>query len=270
MEKFLLYVLKYVPRRMITELIGWISKIENEYLQRRLINWFVKKYKVNTDEMLYSVEHYRTLYQFFIRELKPSVRTIDSKIIVAPVDGILTECGNISNNRFECKGEMLSIKDLVACENFLGDIQEGYFTVHYLSPSDYHWIHSPVDGEIYKVSHIRGDLYPVFDDMIAHKKDILCINERYNVFIKNDRLKICVCMIAAMGVGNIVPSNKIIQYNTVNGEVDLNKRPIEISKGEKLAYFAIGSTVVLIFNNFEPDYGLKGKHLKFGHGITYL
>ncbi|MCX7958084.1 MAG: archaetidylserine decarboxylase [Deltaproteobacteria bacterium] len=270
MKKLLPYIIKYVPRKTLTDFIGWVSCIGNEKFQRRLIDWFIKKYGVNTDEMLYPVGHYKSLYHFFIRELKPEARKIDSKTIVAPVDGVMTECGTIRDSRFECKGEMLSARDLIACDSFYHEVRDGFYTVHYLSPSDYHWIHSPVEGEIYRMEYMKGDLYPVFDDMICHKKDILCINERYNMFIRNDKLKICVSMIAAMGVGTIFPSDKILRHNETDGQIDLNKDPIKISKGDKLAYFALGSTVVLIFNNFEPDRELKGQHLKFGTGITKI
>ncbi len=259
---------RYLPRKKVTDLIGWVSNLGNERFQRRLIDWFIRKYNVNTEEMLYPVGHYKKLYHFFIRELKPSARPIDSKTIVAPVDGIMTECGSITDKRFECKGELLSARDLIAFDEFFGDTENWYFTVHYLSPRDYHWIHSPVDGEIYRMERMRGDLYPVFNEMIHKKKDILCINERYNVFIRNDKLRICVSMVAAMGVGNIIASDKILKHNETDGPVDLNIDPIKISKGEKLAYFALGSTVVLIFSNYEPDRRLKGEYLKLGTGIT--
>lgn len=270
MKKILLYLIKYLPRKKISGFIGWMSNIENERFQRTLIKLFIKKYNVNIEEMLYPVEKYKNLQQFFIRELKPNVRQIDSNTVVAPVDGVMTECGNLIDNKFLCKGELLSARDLIADDNFFEDIKDGFFTVHYLNPRDYHWIHSPVDGEIYKIERLKGDLYPVFDDMVKTKKNILCINERCNVFIRNDKIKICVSMIAAMGVGNIVISDNILQMIKSDDFSILKNNPIKISKGERLGYFALGSTVVLVFNNFEPNYNLRGLHIKFGTGISRI
>ena len=262
------FLFDYIPRKYVSEVIGKISNLNNPAFQKRLIRWFIKKYNVNTEEILFPPEHYKTLGEFFVRELKTGVRSISERSIIAPVDGVVTECGKLGNGVFMCKGEELSVRELLDNDEFLSEFKEGYYTIHYLNPRDYHWIHSPVDGEIYKMVRLKGDLYPVFDDMICRKKDILCINERLNVFIRAGSFRMCVSMVAAMGVGNIIPSDKILGHNPTDGYIDLNKNPIRISKGEKIAVFALGSTVVLVFNNYEPDYDLKGKYLELGSGIS--
>lgn len=267
MKRILPYFLKYLPRRGISKIVGKISSYNNIRFQRWLIDWFIAHHKVNIDEMLYPKDHYKTLSEFFLRELRPECRRVEDDTIVSPVDGVITECGIVENNLIECKGERLSIKDIVADDEFFDDLKDAYFTIHYLSPRDYHWIHSPVDGEIYKIRKLRGDLYPVFDEMISHKKEILCINERLNVFIRNGGFRICLSMIAAMGVGNIIPSERISSISSSEDLVDLRENPLRIFRGEKLGAFALGSTVVLVFNQYRPNFNLKGKYITFGTGI---
>ncbi|MGC9043245.1 MAG: archaetidylserine decarboxylase [Myxococcota bacterium] len=264
MKKILPYILRYLPRRSISHLIGNISEFGNEQFQKRLINWFIKRHNVNIEEIQYPVEHYRTLKEFFIRELKPDARDISNSEMVSPVDGVMTECGAISDRCLKCKGELLSINELINDDEFVSSLTDGYYTIHYLSPKDYHWIHSPVDGEIYKIVRLKGDLYPVFDEMVCRKRDILVINERLNFFIRNDKFKVCLSAIAAMGVGNIIPSNNILLHDSLDGRV---QNPIKIKKGEKLAVFALGSTVVLVFDKLRPNPSLKLKYLKLGTSL---
>jgi phosphatidylserine decarboxylase len=258
------FLFDYIPRKYVSEVIGKISNLNYPAFQRRLIRWFIKKYNVNTEEILLPPEQYRTLGEFFVRDLKEGVRNISDKKIVAPVDGVVTECGKLGNGVFICKGEELSVRDLLHNDEFLSEFKEGYYTIHYLSPRDYHWIHSPVDGEIYKVVRLKGDLYPVFDEMVCRKKDIFCINERLNVFIRADGFKICVSMIAAMGVGNVVFRDDL---RSLEEGMD---RTAVIKKGDKLAMFALGSTVVLVFDKLTPDMNLKGEYIKLGTGISLL
>lgn len=270
MKKVLPYILRYLPRKTLSHLIGNISRFNNETFQKMLIRWFINKHNVNTEEIEHPVEHYKSLSEFFIRDLRPDARYISNSDIVSPVDGVITECGAISDSLFECKGEHLSISELVNDKDFVNSLSDGYYTIHYLSPRDYHWIHSPVDGEIYKIVSLKGDLYPVFDEMICKKREVLLINERLNFFIRNDKFKICVSTIAAMGVGNIIPSDKILSHNPSGGSIDLSQNPIKISRGEKLAVFSLGSTVVLIFEKIKPDFNLKGKYIQLGTSLIKI
>lgn len=267
MGRLKILILEYLPKRGITSLVGNISKIRNRYLQRLLINRFIKKYNVELSDISRSVEAYATLAEFFTRELKEGAREIGKNRIVSPVDGVLTDCGRISGGLFYCKGESLSMMELINNERFISEIKDGYFSIHYLSPKDYHWVHSPVEGEIYQIMRLPGTLYPVFDEMLCRKRNILCINERLNVFIRSGDLRVCVSMIAAMGVGNIILSNKFKAYEELEQPLS---SPVQIDKGEKLAVFALGSTVVLAFNKVEPDENLIGRHLPVGYGISRI
>ncbi len=270
MGRLTTYLIEYLPRRSLSSFVKTVASLENRVFQKILINWFIKKYNVDLSELESHPQDYKTLEQFFIRRLKDGSRPISSNKVVAPVDGVITECGIYNNQLFKIKNESLSISELVNYEPFSSEFKSGFYSIHYLSPSDYHWIHSPVDGEIYRMERLRGDLYPVFDEMISRKKDILCINERYNMFIRNGDFKLCLSMIAAMGVGNIVLSDEIIKNNQSDGSIDLNKNPIRILKGDRLAVFQLGSTVALFFNKYEPDINLKGKYLKVGMGISKI
>ncbi len=267
MGKLRPFIIQYLPKRTVSILIGNISRVRNRAFQKFLISRFIKKYRVDISEISKPVDEYETLLTFFTRELKDGSRKIENNRIISPVDGIITEIGKISNGVFCCKGEELSISELVGDEEFMSELKGGYYSIHYLSPGDYHWIHSPVEGKIYRIKRLAGSLYPVFDDMITRKKDILCINERLNVFIRSDGFNICVSMIAAMGVGNIILSDKFRSLENTNQSLF---EEIAINKGEKLAVFALGSTVVLAFNNIEPKLDLKGNHVKYGIGISKI
>src|SRR5690554_2829627 len=118
-----------------------------------LVRSFSKTYQINEQEMMGSITEYATLNDFFIRKLKDGVRSVDEKeeIIVSPVDGIVSQIGTIDENgRFIIKEKEYSLAKLLGLKNTVERYVGGKFMLFYLSPKDYHRIHSPLSGEVVK------------------------------------------------------------------------------------------------------------------------
>lgn len=239
--------------RSMTELTSrkWISAITGAFAQsplsRKLIRTFANTYKIDIDEAEKPLEQYRTLNEFFTRRLKPNMRQIDAaaEAVVSPVDALITSCGQIDKGTIvNVKGQNYSIAELLADEQRSRAFEHGYYFVLYLSPTDYHRIHAPVAGKIVDKVHLPGKVYPVNQFGLTHMKLVLSRNERLITYIQAGER-----MIAAVKVGALNVSS--IQY------VDKNKT--ELERGEELAYFAFGSTVVLLAesDSFEADEGIK-------------
>ena len=257
--------------RAMTELTSrkWISRITGAFAQSRGSRIFIRKfasiYGINVADAEKPIEQYRTLNEFFTRRLKQNLRHIDTtaSVLVSPVDALITGCGVIHNGTIvNVKGQDYSISELLADDVLAKKFLNGYYYVLYLSPTDYHRIHTPIEGTIIGRVHLPGKVYPVNNFGLTHMKRVLSRNERLITYIKHNRNTVAAVKVGAMNVSSI-------HY------VDDHK--VNVERGEELAYFAFGSTVVLLTetNSYEadPDVQLNSKVLmgqKLGTMIEQL
>lgn len=213
-----------------------------------IFGWFIRTYGVSVTEMEKEVAAYPNFKEFFTRKLKDGLRSIDSSLIVSPVDGLVVSSGNFNDySLFQVKGMSYSLRGLLndseMCSHFSSC---GSFCTYYLAPGDYHRIHSPVQGEIVSRLHVPGSLYPVNDTARFHVPHLFEKNERVITCIRvSPDHYIVVVKVAALNVGCIGlsydqkyldDSLRYVVYDT----------PIQISKGDELGIFYLGSTVVVI------------------------
>ena len=143
----------------------------------------------------------------------------------------------------------------------------------YLSPRDYHRYHAPVDFKLLKLIHVPGKLYPV---------NLKYLNKEFELFVQNERV-ILECetngkifymvFVGALNVGQMVfEFENRVETNTNAKEMKVyTYENIEISKGECLGYFKMGSTVVMLWENemIELD-NLLNQNVKFGQKIAKI
>ena len=101
----------------------------------------------------------------------------------------------------------------------------------YLSPTHYHRIHSPATGEIVDQWAKGKKSYPVNKWGLRYGKHPLSKNYRRITEIKLESGHMAVVKVGAMFVNSI----------------EIVHEAEQITKGEELAYFTFGSTVVLLF-----------------------
>ena len=82
MNNYLFVLLQYlVPKRFISELIGFFAKSQNQYIKTFFIRNFHKIYNVNMKEALHEdLAFYPSFNSFFTRQLKPELRPIDKNL----------------------------------------------------------------------------------------------------------------------------------------------------------------------------------------------
>ena len=233
--------------RITTELssIRFVSRLTGKFakskLSRRLIPFFAKTYQIRLDEAEFSLEKYPSLNAFFTRRLKNGIRSIDNEpsAIVSPVDARVTGIGSyLSDVSMFVKGQYYSIKELLPDPDLANRFSEGHYVVLYLSPTDYHRIHSPLTGTWKMNWHVKGAVLPVHDKALTHVSHVLSRNERVITYIENENLDVAVIKVGAMNVASI-------KYTHPAGT--------SIGKGDELAYFEFGSTVVLLIKPRDPE-----------------
>ncbi len=251
-NKILLF--KILPKSLISRWFGYLCLIPlPRFLLTGCINWYSAHYGVNREEIDYPEKGFRNFNSFFIRRLKPGVHRIDpdTKSIVSPVDARVDQYGKIEHTSIlQAKGVDYSLSDLIPSpryEQFIG----GDFITLYLSPADYHRIHTPVNGEVAGFFYLPGKLHTVQEFMVQGLKGLFSLNERLITYVNTERGPVAVCKIGAMNVGRIsavydpVETNKTFRKR-LEKLFPEGKRRI-IAKGDELARFNLGSTVILLF-----------------------
>lgn len=245
-------------RKSISRITGAFAKSR---VSRRLIPWFANSYGIRVEDAEKHVGEYGSLNEFFSRRLKPGLRPVDSTAdtVVSPVDSLITGMGPVKEGQMlAIKGQDYTIEELLNRSPRTVSYTDGYFMVLYLSPTDYHRIHSPVSGRILEKEHIPGKVYPVNDFGLVHMRRVLSRNERLVTYVKHSFGEVAVVKVGAMNVSSI-------QY--------VSPLPNQLERGGDLAYFEFGSTVVLLFENgtFKPKAGLAvGTKVRMGEALGLI
>lgn len=253
--------------QLMTELTSrkWISRLSGKAAKssfsRRWIGSFVRAYGIDPEEAEKEIGEYASLNEFFTRRLKPGARPVDEhpEALISPVDALITAMGEIDDGRLiNVKGQDYTVEELLNGSPRTVNYRGGFYFVLYLSPADYHRIHSPVSGKLVESEHIPGRVYPVHDYGMRHMRKILSRNERLITYIRHARGEVAVVKVGAMNVSSI-------RYAEGLGN--------QLERGAELALFEFGSTVVLLTQTgtFEPRRDLMtGRKVRMGERLGLL
>lgn len=263
-------VLSVLPRRWFSRLMGAFTRTSLPGLfHRMLLRWYVGHYGVDLSECEGGIEDYSSLSSFFVRALKPGVRPVaeSAESLVSPVDGEVYAFGKVKDGRLP-QAEHLdyAVSDLLA-----GDqrYEDGEFAVLYLSPKDYHRVHSPREGRLLGFRYRPGELWPVFPGATRRIADLFARNERLILRLATDAGEVACVMVGAFGVGRMRLQAADLVTNTGQPAADSDfEEPPEIGRCEELGRFEMGSTVVLLFEPGRVQWRLEsGQQVRLGQEI---
>jgi phosphatidylserine decarboxylase len=227
------------------------GKLAKSSFSKLFIPLFAKIYHINLDETERPLSSYRSLNDFFTRKLKLGSRIVDSKsTVVSPVDGTIAQVGKINDGTLiQAKGIDYSIEKLISVPEHKGFLN-GYYMTIYLSPTNYHRIHSPIDGEIIGYEYIPGKLFPVNKLGVNYVKGLFTKNERLTTFFKVNNQSAALVKVGAFIVGSIQITYDENVHQKHRGK-HYNKNithAISVGKGDELGWFEFGSTVILLLD----------------------
>lgn len=246
-------------RKIISKTAGKAAKAK---WSRRLIPHFARVYQIDMDETEKEQHEYPSLNAFFTRRLKEGCRIIHpaEDTVISPVDGRITAFGAIEEGSFfHVKGQRYSLAELLADEHKVRTYRHGQYIVIYLSPADYHRIHAPVSGHILGHAPHPGTVFPVNPFGMMHIKKVLSRNQRLITYIQNEHTEVAVVKVGALNVASIQLSDRLTSR--------------EVRKGDELAYFEFGSTVVLLVEKHAfqfHEHLQEGQRVKMGEAIGRL
>jgi len=249
----LVVLLQYLlPKQALTELAGKVAGSRGVWVTS-LIKWFISRYQVSMTEAANSdAASYATFNEFFTRELKAGARPLAQAEYVCPVDGAISQFGQIDSDRlFQAKGHSYSTTALVGGDETLAaKFQNGNFATIYLSPKDYHRIHMPCDGRLTRMIYVPGDLFSVNPVTARGVPGLFARNERVVCVFDTAHGPFVLTLVGATIVGSMAT----VWHGVVNpprtGEVRewrYDDQQISLRKGDEMGRFLLGSTVVMLF-----------------------
>jgi phosphatidylserine decarboxylase len=172
--------------------------------------------------------------------------------VISPVDGTIVARGDILGDGRQTfvtvKGERLSLERLVNGGGDLipvGALHGGSYVVIFLSPDGYHRIHMPLAGAIDRVRRIPGRCFPQNSDALRHIRRVYERNERAALLLSAEGgARYVLVLIGASLVGGIHID-----------DLSHAGRRGPLMKGQEIAHFSFGSTVVLLL---PPELPLRG------------
>ncbi len=215
-------------------------------LRPAMYRTFARLTGANLAEVGAPLRSYPSLGAFFIRHLTPGARPIDPDPahLVSPVDArVQTLCSIREGSVLQAKGHDYSVRDMLAGIGEDIELEGGFAWTLYLGPKDYHRIHSPEDVQLTQVKWVDGARYSVAGKVLA-KRRVLDINERCILRLESTHGPMLLVLVGALNVGRIRVCGVEQGPDHSNLPAPL-PAPLSVQRGEELARFEMGSTIVL-------------------------
>lgn len=275
MDRLLLVLYSILPKHLLSRTMGRLAASSGS---RWLIPWYARTFDIDTDEAEQPLAGYVSLTDFFTRRLQAGRRPIDPEetSVVSPVDGTIAEFGVIKDGALlQAKGKSYTAAALLGDAAKARLFEDGAYITIYLSPRDYHRIHSPVNGQVAGASYIPGRLFPVNSFGVRAVEQLFARNERLITYLEGRVGSVAVVKVGATMVGSARaaydpdlrthrrPSK--IEHRTLDGP--------HVNKGDELGWFEFGSTVILFFERgqvrLRSDLNL-GQSILMGQSIGHM
>lgn len=281
MKAKLFAAIQYVlPHHLISRAVHYFVECEIPWFKNALIEWIINHYEVDMSEaQKESPQAYKHFNDFFTRPLKEGARPLpeDSNMIVSPADGAISQLGDIRHGRiFQAKGHDYSLIELLGGDARLGqEFTGGKFATIYLSPRDYHRIHTPAGGKLRQMIHVPGRLFSVNQGTVENIPNLFARNERVISIFDTDHGPMAIIMVGAINVasietvwaGLVTPQSKrvgAIHYGDTN-------QSVELKRGDEMGRFKLGSTAIVLFGEKQVawlEHWQPGMTIKMGEALA--
>ena len=232
---------------------------------------------------------FRTFNELFTRGVRPEHRPLSEaeRELVCPCDGMVQDMGTLqSDTMLTAKGIEYPLDALLPGIN-VGAYENGNFTIFFLSPADCHRVFCPHDAKLHQVIHVPGRRLLVHPPYQRKEFPVFSLNERIILHLETEIGPCLLIMVAGWGVGNITypfaakcrVTNRRLSLRSLrktkkikpNKRVRMSRRqitcanfdePLPFDRGQWIATFELGSTVIMItppHENTKPHIGLDDK-----------
>jgi len=247
-----------MPKHALSRLAGKLAAAKMGWLTTKLIEIFIRVYKINMGEAKFKkASDFTTFNDFFTRELDHGARIIDqdASTLCYPVDGAISQQGDIVEGKLiQAKGFNYSLTSLLGGDaRSAAPFQKGKFSCIYLAPKDYHRIHMPMAATLREMIYVPGELFSVNPLTANNVPDLFARNERVVTIFDTEHGAFAMVLVGATIVasiettwaGTITPpaGKEIFRWQYPAKGIDA----ITFNKGDEMGRFKLGSTVVSTF-----------------------
>jgi len=264
-----------IPRRLVTQFIGWVSRIEQPLV--RDLSIAAWRFFSDLDLSEAKKTQFESLHDCFIRELKDGARPIarNADIMVSPCDAIVGACGSIAGTTlFQAKGFPYTLEDLVSDRDLVETYRDGCYATLRLNSSMYHRFHAPHDGRIEQVRYISGDTWNVNPIALQRIERLFCKNERaiLRLRLAANGQTVTLVAVAAILVASIRLHCLGAALNRTYKGSSVIACDYAVGKGDELGWFEHGSTIIVFAPpGFAPcDKIRDGAVIRMGEPLMHL
>jgi phosphatidylserine decarboxylase len=260
-------VLRVLPRERISKAVGRLADLHwSPRLGRGVVSAYCKAYGIDLAD--YEGTEWNSFDEFFTRTLREGARPIapSDNVAVCPADGRCESAGRIDKDTtFRVKSRPYHVEELIGEDP--KPFANGAGAVVYLSPRDYHRVHTPVAGKITHVRALAGDYFPVNAIGLEHVPNLFVRNRRVAIFIDTPNGRCVVVMVVAIVVGRIT----LTGIDARDVPIGLHALTRDVAKGEELGIFHLGSTAVVLFDeNLFDRWACEQGPVRFGEPFATL
>ncbi|MCC7012659.1 MAG: phosphatidylserine decarboxylase [Planctomycetes bacterium] len=257
-------------RRGLSLFVGWLTTLAiPRPLRAPLYRAYSRAYGVDLSEVRLPLEEHPNFAAFFVRRLVDGARSFpaDPAIFPSPCDGTVQSIDEIhADTILQAKGRPYSVRELLGPVGTEVELEGGTAWTIYLSPRDYHRVHTPVAGRLVEAVWLPGARYSVAPKVLAARAKVFSINERCVMRIETGFGPLFYVMVGALNVGRI----RVVGVEPASsGKL---ATPRTLARGDELARFEMGSTVICIVPRSGPRAlaGLElGRPLAMGEAIGH-
>jgi phosphatidylserine decarboxylase len=272
-----------LPQHGISRLVLAATRSRSPAFKNALIRLFVRGFRPDmSDAVLTEPTAYDSFNEFFTRALRAGTRPVDAdpRAIVSPVDGTVSEAGPLDEDRLlQAKGHHYTLRALLAGNTaWERTFSGGSFATIYLAPYNYHRIHMPLAGELRESFYVPGHLFSVNRTTAKLVPGLFARNERVFCGFDAGGLPWAIILVGALNVGSMATvwhgdvTPRRHRDLTTLPVTDLLS-PITLAKGEEMARFNMGSTVILLLPPGASTWDanlVAGRTLRMGERIGSL
>ncbi|MES1204446.1 MAG: archaetidylserine decarboxylase [Pseudomonadota bacterium] len=238
-----------IPRRLVTQFVGWFSRIRHPIVSRLSIAVWRAFSRVDLDEAKDCAD-FRSLHDCFVRELKDGARPIDGRqdVLVSPCDAIVGASGRIDGVQvIQAKGFPYTLGDLLHDPELVEMYRDGRYVTLRLTAGMYHRFHAPHDCRVEQVTYVSGDTWNTNPIAIKRVAKLFCKNERavLRVRLADTRRLITLVPVASVLVASIrLHFLDVLLHLKYRGpQVIACDAPFK--KGQEMGWFELGSTIIV-------------------------
>ena len=237
-----------IPRRRLTQLMGWLSRIEQPWLCAAGI--FLWRLFSDLDLGEAEETRFKSLHACFTRRLKDGARPIDGDAahLTSPCDALLGASGRVAEGTvLQAKGFPYPLAELLCDDDLAHYYRGGEFATLRLTSSMYHRFHAPYDCRVEQIDYISGDTWNVNPIALKRVERLYCKNER----------AVIRCRLPSGVLLTLVPVAAIlvasIRLKFLDVRLHLKYRgphripcAARLCKGEEMGWFEHGSTIIVL------------------------